>query len=94
MSSEEDKLKHSKRLHKEDASIKRQIKLAKEYGIPVKEPHKLHKMRLLNCGNPNCVMCMNPRKSFGEKTMQERKFEQMEKHYDTTIEQPSGSSED
>ena len=46
--------------------------------MPVKEPHKLHKVHAVNCGNPNCVMCMNPRKAFGEKTMQERKFEQME----------------
>lgn len=94
MSSEEDKVKHSKRLYKEDASIKRQVKLAKEYGIPVREPHKLHKKHLMNCGNPKCVMCMNPRKSFGEKTIQERKFEQTEIYNDPTIEQPSGSSED
>ncbi len=93
MSNEYDKVKHSKRLHKEESSIKKQVKLAKEYGIPVKEPHKLHKKHLMNCGNPDCVMCMNPRKAFGEKTIQERKFEQKEKYYDST-EQSSGSSED
>ena len=37
--------------------------------------HRYHKMKALNCGDPNCVMCMNPRKAFGHKTMQEIKFE-------------------
>mgnify|MGYP003350925944 FL=1 len=37
--------------------------------------HRFHKRKALNCGNPDCVMCMNPRKAFGEKTIQERKFE-------------------
>jgi hypothetical protein len=79
MSHEEDKFNHSRRLHKEQAAIDRQVKIAKEFGMPVKEPHKLHKHHALNCGDPNCVMCMNPRKAFGEKTMQERKFEQRER---------------
>ena len=29
-----------------------------------------------NCGNPNCVMCGNPRKTFKEKTIQEKRLEQ------------------
>lgn len=40
-----------------------------------KELHRFHKKNALNCGDPTCVMCMNPRKAFGEKTIQERKFE-------------------
>ena len=78
MSHEFDKEQHSKRIHQKEVTIARNTKLAKEFGIPVKEPHKLHKKNPFNCGNPDCVMCMNPRKSFGEKTMQERKFEQTE----------------
>lgn len=78
MSHEIDKEQHSKRIHQKEVTVKRNTKLAKEFGIPVKEPHKLHKKNPFNCGNPDCVMCMNPRKSFGEKTMQERKFEQTE----------------
>jgi len=31
----------------------------------------------MNCGNPKCVLCMNPRKSFGEKTIQEQRLEQV-----------------
>jgi len=78
MSSEYQKEQHSKRIHQKQVKVEKQVKIAKELGMPVKEPHKLHKVHALNCGNPNCVMCMNPRKAFGEKTMQERKFEQME----------------
>jgi hypothetical protein len=93
MSSENDKVKHSKRLHKEEAAIKRQVKIAKEYGVPVTEPHKFAKRHALNCGNPKCVMCANPRKVFNEKTIQEQKFEQTEK-YNESNQQSSRSSED
>jgi hypothetical protein len=34
---------------------------------------------VLDCGNPNCVMCANPRKVWKEKTIQEKRFEQTEK---------------
>ncbi len=93
MSSENEKVKHSKRLHKEEAAIKRQVKIAKEYGVPVTEPHKFAKRHALNCGNPKCVMCANPRKVFKEKTIQEQKFEQTEK-YNESNQQSSRSSED
>ena len=78
MSSEYQKEQHSKRIHQKQVKVKKQVKIAKGLGMPVKEPHRLHKVHAVDCGNPNCVMCMNPRKAFGEKTMQERKFEQME----------------
>ena len=78
MSHEEDKFNHSRRLHKEQAAIDRQVRIAKEFGMPVKEPHKLHKHHALNCGNPKCYMCMNPRKADGEETIQERRFFQKE----------------
>ena len=82
MSHEEDKFNHSRRLHQEQAAIDKQVKIAKEFGIPVKEPHKLHKHHVMNCGNPKCIMCSNPRKVFKEKTMQERRFEQKERIHD------------
>jgi hypothetical protein len=28
----------------------------------------------MNCGNPNCVMCGNPRKVFKEPTQQEKRL--------------------
>jgi len=80
MSHEQDKVQHSKRIHQKQTKISSKIKLAKDYGMThvLRNPHKYHKQSLFNCGNSDCIMCMNPRKSFGEKTMQERKFEQTE----------------
>jgi hypothetical protein len=69
----------SKRMQVTKKHIDRQVHIAKSHGMDVKEPHKYSKHHVMNCGNPNCVMCMNPRKSFGEKTIQELKFEQTEK---------------
>jgi hypothetical protein len=77
---EEAKLKHSKRIHQKQVKVDKQVKLAKEYGIKVKEPHTLHKRNVMDCGNPDCYMCMNPRKANGEKTIQEKKFEQKKLH--------------
>jgi hypothetical protein len=80
MSTEEDKFKHSKRLLKDENAVKKQTKIAKEFGVPVKEPHKFAKSHAMNCGNPKCVMCGNPRKTFKELTQQEKRlFQDTEK---------------
>jgi len=81
MSTEEDKLKHSKRLLKDDNAIHKQLQIAKSIGHEkyIKEPHRLAKHHAMNCGNPKCVMCANPRKVFGEKTIQEQRFDQTSK---------------
>jgi len=80
MSSSNDKLKHSKRLLKDDNAVKKQTKIAKAFGVPVEEPHKFAKHHAMNCGNPNCVMCGNPRKTFKELTQQEKRlFQDTEK---------------
>ena len=76
MSHEEEKIKHSKRILKTDNAVKKQVKIAKEFGIEVKEPHKFAKHHAMNCGNPKCFMCSNPRKVFKEKTIQEKRLEQ------------------
>jgi hypothetical protein len=75
MSTEEDKFKHSKRLLKDDNAIKKQTKIAREFGVPVKEPHRLAKHHALDCGNPKCLLC-HGEKVFGKKTIKERRFEQ------------------
>jgi hypothetical protein len=74
MSTEQDKFNHSKRLQKDENAIKKQVKIAKEYGIPVKDPHRLEKHHVMDCGNPKCVMCSNPRKTFKELTQQEKRL--------------------
>jgi hypothetical protein len=74
MSTEQDKYKNSKRRLKDENAVKKQTKIAKEFGVPVKEPHKFAKHHAMNCGNPKCVMCGNPRKTFKELTQQEKRI--------------------
>ena len=76
MSNEDEKLKHSKRIFETDNAVKKQVKIAKVYGTNIEQPHKFAKVHAMNCGNPNCVMCANPRKVFKEKTIQEKRLEQ------------------
>ena len=76
MSNEFDKIKHSKRLYEDEVHINKQVKIAKSHGIEVKEPHRLVKHHALDCGVPGCVMCANPRRTWKEKTIQEKRFEQ------------------
>ena len=84
MSDESDKIRHSERLHQKATKIKRQLQLAKNYGyhklssamskMPfMTQPHRSHKTKIFNCGDPKCYMCGNPRKFFGEETLQEKK---------------------
>ena len=78
MSKEEDKVTHSKRIHNTETKIKKQVKIAKAAGQDVKEPHKFAKHHALDCGNPGCMMCGNPRKLWRKRTIQEEKFIQTE----------------
>jgi hypothetical protein len=80
MSKEQDKIKHSKRLQKDENVIKKQTRIAKAAGLEVNEPHKFAKHHAMNCGNPKCFMCSNPRKVFKELTQQEKRlFQDVEK---------------
>ena len=74
MSTEQDRFKNSKRRLRDESAVKKQSKIAKAYGVPVKEPHKFAKHHAMNCGNPDCVMCSNPRKTFNEPTAQEKRL--------------------
>jgi hypothetical protein len=86
MSTEHDKFKHSKRLLKDENAVKKQTKIGKQYGMSKKEtdqPHRLSKRHAMNCGDPNCAMCGNPRKFFNEPTQQEKRlFQDVEKTTD------------
>ena len=79
MSKEEDKIKHSKRLHKEKSAVAKQVKIAKSHGMDVKEAHKFAKHHAMDCGNPECALCGNPRHIHKETTKQEQSFKQTEK---------------
>lgn len=79
MSNEFTKEKRSKRLHDEESKIKKQVKIAKAHGLtnndkPIKQSHRLSKHHAMDCGQPGCIMCGNPRKLFKEKTIQEKSF--------------------
>ena len=71
-----DKSKRTKRFEQKKRHIDRQVDIMKLAGFDNSkgQPHRYHKKSALNCGNPNCVMCGNPRKMFGEETFQEKKF--------------------
>jgi len=81
MSKEEDKFKHSKRLLKDENAIKKQMKIAKEYSHANSEfnpkldqPHRFAKHHAMDCGNPGCMLCGNPRKLWHELTAQEKRM--------------------
>lgn len=86
MSKEEDKFKHSKRLLKDENAIKKQMKIAKEhkhvnseFNPKLDQPHRFSKHHAMDCGNPNCFLCGNPRKLWHELTAQEKRmFQEME----------------
>lgn len=87
MSDEVDKFRNSRRRHNDETKIQRQIDIAKAYHMHhdgkwkyIEQPHRNHKKAILNCGDPKCYMCMNPRRAMGEESMQERKHKQ-EKYY-------------
>ena len=82
MSTEEDKFKKSKRLLKDDNAIKKQTKIAREFGVPIQEPHKFAKQHALDCGNPKCLVC-HSEKVFGIKNIKEQRFDQTAKWQDS-----------
>ena len=88
MSNEEDKFRNSRRRFSDETKIQRQVDIAKNYSMHqggkwkyIEQPHRDHKTHILNCGDPKCYMCMNPRRAFKEETIQERKHKQ-EKYYE------------
>ena len=91
MSKEEDKFKKSKRILKDENAINKQVKIAKEYNHvkseynpKLSQPHRFAKQHAMDCGNPQCFLCGNPRKTHKDKlTVQEKKlFQDAEAHRD------------
>jgi hypothetical protein len=83
-----DKEKRQKRIQQKIRHISKQLKLRKRSSFTkdkvVDQPHRLQKKTAYSCGNSNCVMCGNPRKFFGDLTMQEKSFKQTEAWYENT----------
>ena len=66
--------KKNLRMQRDENAIKKQVKIARAHGMNVKEPHKFAKHHALDCGQPGCVLCGNPRKTFSELTTQEKRL--------------------
>ena len=86
MSNELAKFINSQRRHKTDVAIARQVKIAKSKGTfnqaNIKQPHRLAKHHAMDCGNPHCFLCGNPRKTHGKYrlTAQEKRlFQDLER---------------
>lgn len=54
-------MKRAERRAKTKRFIKRQLKIAKRFGLKL-TPGKFKKKHALDCGNPKCLICGNPRK--------------------------------
>ena len=80
MSNDLAKFLNSRRRHKTDVAISRQVKIAKQHGLTnrdkaVKEPHRMAKHHAMDCGNPHCYLCGNPRKTHKDRlTAQEKRL--------------------
>ena len=87
MANEFAKFKNSRRRHKTDVAIARQVKIAKSHGTfnnNIQQPHRLAKHHAMDCGNPECYLCGNPRKTHKDRlTAQEKRlFQDLEKTSD------------
>lgn len=80
MSNIEDKEKREKRIHNSNVHIKKQVRIGKTHGLTesfakdIEQPHRLNKHHVMDCGNPKCLMCSNPRKTFKQLTAQEKRL--------------------
>lgn len=89
MSNDLAKFINSRRRHKTDVAIARQVAIAKSKGTfnqeNIKQPHRLAKHHAMDCGNPGCFLCGNPRKTHGKDklTAQEKRlFQDLESSRD------------
>jgi hypothetical protein len=73
MSNSRDRIRASRRRLRDENAVKRQTRIAKSRGNPVTEPHKFAKRHAMDCGQPGCMLCGNPRKIFKERTIQEQR---------------------
>lgn len=73
------KFKNSQRRHRDDIAIARQVKIAKSHSTyndrNIRQTHRLAKHHAMDCGNPGCYLCGNPRKTHKDRlTAQEKRL--------------------
>jgi hypothetical protein len=82
MANELAKFINSQRRHRDQNAVNKQVKIAKAHGLTnkdkaIKEPHRLAKHHVMDCGNPQCPLCGNPRRSHKDTlTAQEKRLYQ------------------
>ena len=80
MSTDEDKFKHSKRRAKVENVVKKQVQIAKQHHVgnysmqAEEQPHRFAKHHAMDCGNPQCPLCGNPRRINKQLTTQEKRL--------------------
>jgi hypothetical protein len=81
MANELAKYLNSRRRQKDENAIRKQSKIAKQHRASeynpreTKQPHRYNKHHAMDCGNPECFMCGNPRKTHKDKlTAQEKRL--------------------
>ena len=79
MANEFAKYKNSHRRHKTDVAIARQVKIARSHSTynnrNIRQSHRLAKHHAMDCGNPKCYLCGNPRKTHKDRlTAQEKRL--------------------
>ena len=85
MSNELARFVNSRRRHKTDVAVARQVKIARAHNSSaVKQPHRLAKRHAMDCGNPRCFLCGNPRNTHKDRLTQQEKrlFQDVEKTRD------------
>jgi hypothetical protein len=84
MSNEQARFINSRRRHKNDVAVARQVKIARAAGTPVDAAHRFVKRHALDCGNPRCFLCGNPRKTHKDRLTQQEKrlFQDLEQQRD------------
>ena len=84
MSNEQARFINSRRRHKNDVAVARQVKIARAAGTPVDAAHRFVKRHALDCGRPQCFLCGNPRKTHKDRLTQQEKrlFQDLEQQRD------------
>lgn len=90
MNTNQNKIKTSTRRHHDETAIKRQVKIAKQHGMKfndefIKQPHRLSKHHAMDCGNPGCMLCSNPRRNKLFKTKDSLTAQERRMYQDTDV---------
>ncbi len=69
-----DKSKRALKRHHDQVAVAKQLVICKVHRATIRSPHGVFRKRhALNCGRPRCLMCGNPRRTWGHLTLQEQR---------------------